>query len=664
MVAPLLFALYLLTDDDTSSDLLPSHHLAVLTALRRHPPSLRVFRALSELTLLLMCAAFSLWVWESKDGIGTENVGRLLFDFPKGMEEYEIEFENGGGGRSRGRRRRVSSGLGEYETASEGDNGEGFILATGDGDVEDDFVSVEGDDDGIDDLERELSSATPSSAKSGGNNGDVPLSACDAAAPLSDEDLSEAPLPEPPSSPLTKSPPTTPSSASVLSAALDLLLLLLVCLFLFTISSAEGGRYIDHLGDPSTDTNNVALLRWIGETTAPVFPLLLFFAAAAMAVLPWKRRRGFWTVISYTIMAPYHDVTFRDGFIGDIFTSTVRPLQDLAFTVFYLCSGLQGWWSSAYGLESAALPVERSWLLHTVVLPGCMVSPLWWRFLQNLRQTHDARQRWPYLGNALKYFVAAEVALFGVFAPNAKDHAVWIMCFTGATLYQVWWDVFMDWELLEYAPGTARGADGSQRQQRWWPFRLRSTRLYSSRWTYYCIFVINFLLRFCWTLSFIPRNYLSRTGSLVDAFGADFQTFVGPALASAEIIRRTLWGLIRLELETIKTSGKGDKGTETEAGNKYDLSGRDHHGDEELPLSQWEDGRGGDELKPMSIGTSGGPSSMGRIQALGPLLESSAVTFRSDMATMTDVQIMGELCLWGTAFTSLGILAAAHRQVM
>jgi hypothetical protein len=71
-----------------------------------------------------------------------------------------------------------------------------------------------------------------------------------------------------------------------------------------------------------------------------------------------------------------------------------------------------------------------------------MVSPLWWRFLQNLRQSYEAKQRWPHLGNALKYFVAAEVALFGVFDPSKKQTFLWLSCFVIATLYQVSWSMF------------------------------------------------------------------------------------------------------------------------------------------------------------------------------------------------------------------------------
>jgi hypothetical protein len=145
----------------------------------------------------------------------------------------------------------------------------------------------------------------------------------------------------------------------------------------------------------------------------------------------------------------------------------VRPMQDIAFTVCYILFGLRGWWSSSYYfpessqterqfispdesdmfaasastfLEAAdaSVPVmERSWILHTAILPACMISPLWWRFLQNMRQTYDTKNRWPYLGNALKYFAAAQVAMIGVYHPHIQQSAIWLISFFLATLYQV-----------------------------------------------------------------------------------------------------------------------------------------------------------------------------------------------------------------------------------
>ena len=136
----------------------------------------------------------------------------------------------------------------------------------------------------------------------------------------------------------------------------------------------------------------------------------------------------------------------RDGFIGDIITSAVRPLQDLLFTLFFVPLGLRAYWSY-YNVDdnATAVPIERNWFLHTLLLPACTLSPQWWRFCQNLRQTYDAKERWPYLGNAMKYMAAAQVATFGMFDPSVKHNPLWITSFALATLYQVLWDFCMDW---------------------------------------------------------------------------------------------------------------------------------------------------------------------------------------------------------------------------
>jgi hypothetical protein len=115
-------------------------------------------------------------------------------------------------------------------------------------------------------------------------------------------------------------------------------------------------------------------MKFIANIAAPLFPLTLFVAAILMVTLPWQRRKALYTIVSLTIGAPFYEVSF----IGDIVTSTVRPLQDLAFTVFYfLPMGLKAWWTSQqlYTMDAAAIPWERSWMLHTVVLPACTLSP-------------------------------------------------------------------------------------------------------------------------------------------------------------------------------------------------------------------------------------------------------------------------------------------------
>ncbi|KAL3929475.1 MAG: hypothetical protein SGBAC_012192 [Bacillariaceae sp.] len=390
-----------------------------------------------------------------------------------------------------------------------------------------------------------------------------------------------------------------PSFEAAVGLALDSLILVLISLFFFTFSSAEGGTYVDGMAKIQT-------FKFIAIIAAPVFPLLLFVGGLAAVIFPWKKRSEFWKVISLTIGAPFLPITFRDGFVGDILTSSVRPMQDLAFTSFYFLSGLQGWWSESYSIDAADVPLESNWLLHTMILPMCTASPLWWRFLQNLRQCYDAKKRWPYLGNALKYFIAAEVAMFGVFNPSRKESFLWLSCFVAATLYQIWWDVVMDWELFVLEKGSVR---------------LRSTRIYQKPWMYWSIFSINCVLRFCWTLSFLPPHYLNRAGVLSNAFEGDLTAVLNPTIASAEIIRRTLWGFLRVELEAIKVARK-----------EPHLKGA------------WVD-----EQRQLDSKMSSTLSS----------IDDDDVSVQD---SVNEVRLLGELSIYATIFTGLGMLAAAHRM--
>mmetsp|Transcript_7427 Transcript_7427/g.10934 ORF Transcript_7427/g.10934 Transcript_7427/m.10934 type:complete len:664 (+) Transcript_7427:70-2061(+) len=637
LVVPILVSLYLYSPSAGS----------YLALFEQYPPAFRVFRGIAEFILFIYCAAASLYVWENNCGGETQHlfgggekrsdlkdaIGPLLFASPQGDQGEYI--------------RSISSSADDFSTVRD----DGTESTDEDHDDED----VRGDE----------------------QSGDV---------------YSPSPL----------------SSVDAASAALDLTLMHLATVMLFTLSSSasnsgaanentEDNRYFSlsrhrsvTYDGASTGSSHSNQIEDTVSSIAPamVFPLILFLAVILYSFLPWKRsRKDFWVVVAFTPSAPFRSVSFRDGFIGDIMTSTVRPLQDVAFTMFYLFSGLEGWWTTSYNLDDADRPLERSWLLHTIVLPACMVSPLWWRFCQNLRQSYDSRQRWPYLGNALKYLIAAEVALFGVFNPRHQKKAVWLLAFTGATLYQIWWDIVMDWELF-VAEHTDEKGHGSYSRARYigemqsgkgdiemtsisseahgestpssitnshatridqpsriyiavkpWidyigmyvgpgtRYRLRPRRLYKYKAMYYFICAVNILLRFCWTLSFIPPKYLTPSGKLEETFGSNIQTFINPAVASAEIIRRSLWGLLRVELEAIKRADKLSGRSDAEA-NKATLESTGLDG----------------SMEPMEV--KGTPT--------------FAQLIRSDLSHLPEHTVLRELCLWATVFMSLGILAAAH----
>jgi hypothetical protein len=224
--------------------------------------------------------------------------------------------------------------------------------------------------------------------------------------------------------------------------------------------------------------------------------------------------------------------------------------------------------------------------------------------------------------------LAAEVATFGMFDPSIKKHPIWICCFTIATLYQVWWDVFMDWNLLEW--------DYVERR-----FALRSERLYKRTWVYYLIFVINFLLRFVGMVTLIPPVHLSRTTGLIVKTFPDYWMFLGPLAASVEIFRRTVWALLRLEWEVIKTRKEAQACIRDNHGeiNEIELSGLEHESD----------------MKQMAVGSSFNGLEIRRT------LRSIRL---SNMSDLNDIQILTELGVWATVFSGIAIIAAAHREVL
>ncbi|MDR3738044.1 MAG: hypothetical protein P4L40_03400 [Terracidiphilus sp.] len=78
------------------------------------------------------------------------------------------------------------------------------------------------------------------------------------------------------------------------------------------------------------------------------------------------------------IIAPASPVTFRHGYVGDVFTSMVKVGGDLAYAVCFVASGQ--WWSLG------VLPCADSLLFATVIIPLTNSAPLWWRFMQTLKQ--------------------------------------------------------------------------------------------------------------------------------------------------------------------------------------------------------------------------------------------------------------------------------------
>ena len=130
---------------------------------------------------------------------------------------------------------------------------------------------------------------------------------------------------------------------------------------------------------------------------------------------------------------------------------------------------------------------------------------------------------WPYSYNALRYFLNLCVISFGAYPPqdplSVEFMAWYIPLYVISTLYSCYWDVANDFKLMQFS------------SSRPW---LRDKIMYEDKeYFFYIVLVTNPILRFFWTLSFTP-------------YGKH------PFLVVFEIMRRSLWACLRMELGYIQ----------------------------------------------------------------------------------------------------------------
>jgi hypothetical protein len=241
-----------------------------------------------------------------------------------------------------------------------------------------------------------------------------------------------------------------------------------------------------------------------------------------------------WEVVSNCIKAPFVRVTFRDNFAADVLTSFTRVINDSIYSCIWILSGdfthTDNDMDGNDKLPLGAVTIEI--IINCVV---CYVLAI--RMAQCLRNYYDTGHFNPHVYNALKYASAVVVVIYGMF--RGLD-GVYIFLIVFATLYKWWWDVVMDWGLealvLPYDP---------YKNDHAYPL-LRQKLLYGRPLWYVIAIVIDLMLRFVWVFSLVP------TASVDSAFGPLFSVYLG----SVEILRRFMWGLIRVEWEHLKHASK------------------------------------------------------------------------------------------------------------
>ena len=207
-------------------------------------------------------------------------------------------------------------------------------------------------------------------------------------------------------------------------------------------------------------------------------------------------------------------VRFRDFLFGDILTSLSKPLCSLALTFCLI------------GYKECRKENKRIKQCNrdTIACFILLLYPNFIRFTQCINRLYYTKSLWPHFYNLLKYTGGIINVIFTwLYAKKDNDTflTLYIMFGIIVNLYQLFWDVYVDWGL---------GRINSKN------FFLRDNLVYPKQFYYTAIF-LDAVIRYSWTWGFIHLNK-----NKFDEWRNLFMSFI-------EIYRRIQWCIIRIENE-------------------------------------------------------------------------------------------------------------------
>eukprot|EP00186_Timspurckia_oligopyrenoides_P003845 CAMPEP_0182445706 /NCGR_PEP_ID=MMETSP1172-20130603/3741_1 /TAXON_ID=708627 /ORGANISM="Timspurckia oligopyrenoides, Strain CCMP3278" /LENGTH=554 /DNA_ID=CAMNT_0024641521 /DNA_START=255 /DNA_END=1919 /DNA_ORIENTATION=+ len=269
------------------------------------------------------------------------------------------------------------------------------------------------------------------------------------------------------------------------------------------------------------------------------FPTLALSFSILRAVFPWSNTHlWFYNSMFFSFLSflPFFPVTFLVSFFTDWMSSLVRPISDLLCGFCYVYHFISNPHSSDIDLTDECFNINT---FQHIILPIISILPLFLRFIQSLKQYISTKSKFPSLLNALKYAVSMITVLFGIFHSFASSNqsmfrVLWLSMFTFNSLFSYCWDILVDWKLcnMKYS-------------------FLRERLMYPSDTFYYASIAFNLIGRFIWLLTLIP---LQQSDGNQDIFPWDIngwkKVVISPTfLMICEIIRRSIWSLLRVENE-------------------------------------------------------------------------------------------------------------------
>ncbi|KAL0943389.1 SYG1-like protein [Colletotrichum truncatum] len=244
------------------------------------------------------------------------------------------------------------------------------------------------------------------------------------------------------------------------------------------------------------------------------YPVALIAISAAIILLPApvlmpRSRRWFAYAHWRLLLAGLYPVEFRDFFLGDIYCSLTYAMCNVEL---FFCIYANAWVN----------PVQCN-SSHSRVLGFLGALPPIWRFLQCLRRYRDTRNIFPHLVNGGKYtmsiLAAMSLSIYRIDGTRG-NLAMFITFSTINAVYTSIWDLFMDFSLMQPQYHL-----------------LREITALKKRWPYYLVMVLDPILRFAWIFYAIFTH------------DAQHSTIVSFLVALAEVSRRGMWTLFRVENE-------------------------------------------------------------------------------------------------------------------
>ncbi|KAI8334291.1 EXS family-domain-containing protein [Chlamydoabsidia padenii] len=322
-------------------------------------------------------------------------------------------------------------------------------------------------------------------------------------------------------------------------------------------------------------------LQWVLPEDASWLPLLAYLSAIVLMLWPGKtlyvkeRTRFIRLIRRVTSVNLFANVYFADIIFADLLTSFSNVLGDMFLTSCIILPGKSH-------LDYMELETNTQNAYYRDILVPLIISlPYFIRLRQcvseYIESGGDTRR---HLFNALKYASAFPVIILSAVQKKASIYLtengtipatwwinesnlfrLWMMAVFINSMYSFWWDISMDWNLLQVTYNTP----GKHNTNPTPMIRFRRHLHFSSTAIYFLAMMADFILRITWGLKFSSHVYIKQIEGNV---------FLVELL---EVVRRWIWVIFRMESEWVKRSTTVDTSQPNDSGFRMDLLDRPKH---------------------------------------------------------------------------------------